>query len=153
MLMIAALYHERVLRLLRAALQTAAGRSLTPSQKAIFGRTLALLRWDQGSGDEAAALLDHAARLFAEDSLPGEQGVTLAVLGLLHVEGAQWARAAALLRRARRLLEVEGEREDPPGFRRRIEQALALAERGGPEVAMDHAPRMSQVIAHPVPFA
>jgi tetratricopeptide (TPR) repeat protein len=65
--------------------------------RAFYSRTVALLRWEQGRADEAAALLHHAARLYLLDGLPEEESTCLALLGLLHVEEPALGNAFALL--------------------------------------------------------
>lgn len=59
------------------------------TDRAFYCRTVALLRWEQGRTDEAAALLHHAARLYVLDGLVEEEGTCLALLGLLHSEGTE----------------------------------------------------------------
>ncbi|HEX7184568.1 MAG TPA: hypothetical protein VF756_22265 [Thermoanaerobaculia bacterium] len=54
----------------------------TVADRAVYSRTVGLLRWEQGRLDEALALLRHAGRLFAEDQLGLEHGVCLLLLGL-----------------------------------------------------------------------
>ncbi len=49
-------------------------------------RTLALLRWEQGRIDEAEALLQHAACLFATDGQDREVSLCLMLLGLVLLE-------------------------------------------------------------------
>ncbi len=58
---------------------------------------MALLRWDMGRWDEAAAFLHHAYRLYAELENPSEEAVCLALLGVLHTETGEDKRAAPLL--------------------------------------------------------
>jgi hypothetical protein len=48
---------------------------------------------------------------------------------------------------------AEGETGELEGLRARLEEALALAERGGLEEAGGRALRARQVAGHPVPFA
>jgi tetratricopeptide (TPR) repeat protein len=56
------------------------------SDRAVYCRALALLRWEQGNLEEAEALLRHAARGFREYLLPQEAGACWALLGLLLLE-------------------------------------------------------------------
>lgn len=56
------------------------------SSRAAYCRGLAMLRWEQGFGDEAMALLRHAAGLFGELRERQEEAACLALLGLVHVE-------------------------------------------------------------------
>lgn len=65
--------------------------------RAFYSRTVALLRWEQGRADEAAALLHHAARLYLLDGLPEEESTCLALLGLLQAEEPVPGNALALL--------------------------------------------------------
>lgn len=67
------------------------------TDRAFYSRTVALLRWEQGRTDEAAALLHHAARLYLLEGLPEEESACLALLGLLQSEGAIPGNALALL--------------------------------------------------------
>jgi tetratricopeptide (TPR) repeat protein len=69
------------------------------SERAFHCRALALLRWEQGRADEAEALLQHAACLYATDGLDREVGACLTLLGLvLHEEGGQGDPLALLAR-------------------------------------------------------
>ncbi|HET9212229.1 MAG TPA: hypothetical protein VFR03_17630 [Thermoanaerobaculia bacterium] len=57
-----------------------------PGERAVYCRVAALVRWEQGRPDEADALLRHAARLFAEEGLGGEEACCRGLLGLLQME-------------------------------------------------------------------
>jgi tetratricopeptide (TPR) repeat protein len=57
-----------------------------PGERALYCRTAALVRWEQGRTDEADALLRHAARLFGEEGLAGEEACCRGLLGLLQME-------------------------------------------------------------------
>jgi tetratricopeptide (TPR) repeat protein len=62
--------------------------AVSPSSRedrAFYCRLLALVRWEQGRADEAAALLEYAEELY-RNGLPSEQGVCFALLGLLAAE-------------------------------------------------------------------
>jgi len=68
-------------------------------ERAFYCRTLALLRWEQGRTDEADALLQHAACLFASDGLERDVGACLTLLGLLlQEEGGQGDALSLLVR-------------------------------------------------------
>ncbi len=56
------------------------------SERALYCRIAALVRWEQGRIDEAEALLRHAARLFAAEGLGGDEACCQGLLGLLQVE-------------------------------------------------------------------
>jgi tetratricopeptide (TPR) repeat protein len=56
------------------------------AERGIYCRSLALLRWEEGRPDEAAALLGHSARLLGDEGLGSEEAVSLAYMGLLHAE-------------------------------------------------------------------
>lgn len=64
-----------------------------PFDRAVFCRGLAVLRWEQGRLDEAAALLQHASSLFDEDGLAAESADGLLLLGLIHAERGDPCRA------------------------------------------------------------
>jgi tetratricopeptide (TPR) repeat protein len=68
-------------------------------ERAFYCRTLALLRWEQGRADEAAALLQHAACLFAADGPHREVGCCLTLLGLVLQEESDEGEALPLLSR------------------------------------------------------
>lgn len=70
------------------------------NDRAFYCRTVGLVRWEQGRTDEAAALLQHAARLYAPGGPTGEEGASLALLGLLHYEQGNLGTALPLLLRA-----------------------------------------------------
>jgi hypothetical protein len=55
-------------------------------ERAFYCRILALLRWEQGRTDEAEALLEHTARLYAAECLDREAGTCLMILGLVLLE-------------------------------------------------------------------
>ncbi len=75
--------------------------------RAAYCRALGLLRWEQGRLDEAAALFRYAARSFAEDHLPREEGACLALAGLLHLEQRQMKAAVRCLQTGRATLDPE----------------------------------------------
>lgn len=90
-----------------AAFERAGSLAVAAPGRGFFCRALALLRWDQGRSEEAAALLHHAQRRYAEGQAMGEVAVCLALLGLLHVEDGEVWRAAPFLLRASRDLDSE----------------------------------------------
>jgi len=88
-------------------------------------RALALLRWEQGRNAEAAALLDRAAALWADEEVPHEEGGCRVLKALLLVEEGKAADVVALLRGDLPLL------ADPSlALYGGLALALGLAERG-----------------------
>ncbi|HKV11851.1 MAG TPA: hypothetical protein VJ725_27140 [Thermoanaerobaculia bacterium] len=69
-----------------AALSEAAGLAVHTAGRAWSARLLGLLRWEQGRLDEAAALFERAARIYAGDGLPRDEAACFALLGLLWTE-------------------------------------------------------------------
>ncbi len=61
-------------------------------------RALALLRWEQGRNAEAAALLDRAAALWAEEEVPHEEGACRVLKALLLAEEGRAAEVVGSLR-------------------------------------------------------
>jgi len=88
-----------------AAFERAGCLAVAAPGRGFFCRALAVLRWDQGRHEEAAALLHHAQRWYAEGQAMGEEAVCRALLGVLHVENGETWRAAPVLRRASRDLD------------------------------------------------
>lgn len=60
-----------------------------PEDVGLYCRSLALLRWEQGRLQDAAALLRHGAHAWGEARRRREQGVCLTLLGLVHLEADQ----------------------------------------------------------------
>jgi tetratricopeptide (TPR) repeat protein len=83
-----------------AAFERAGCVPVSPAGRGFFCRALAVLRWDQGRTEEAAALLHHAQRRFAEAQEVREEAACLALLGMLHIDNADTVRAVPLLREA-----------------------------------------------------
>ena len=83
-----------------AAFERAGCVPVSAAGRGFFCRALAVLRWDQGRTEEAAALLHHAQRRFAEAQDVREEAACLALLGLLYVDDADPVRAVSLLRQA-----------------------------------------------------
>jgi tetratricopeptide (TPR) repeat protein len=83
-----------------AAFERAACLPVSPASRGFFSRALGVLRWDQGRSEEAAALLHHAQRRYAEGQDVGEEAACLALLGMLHVDDGEPWRAARFLREA-----------------------------------------------------
>jgi hypothetical protein len=80
-------------------LERAAFLADSPAESALYLRSLALLRWEQGRVEEAQALLSHLPQVSRRPSLEGGRGKLL--LGLLHlVEGVAVGSPVALLRSA-----------------------------------------------------
>jgi hypothetical protein len=87
----------------RAAADTALVRaslfSSDPAERAFHCRTLAVLRWEQGRADEARALLQHAAHLYATEELDRDAALCWTLLGLHLLETGEPGDALALLAR------------------------------------------------------
>jgi tetratricopeptide (TPR) repeat protein len=103
-------------------------RSAGSCDRAFFCRSLALLRWEQGRIDEAASLLHHAGRIFAENGAVHEEGTSFSLLGLLYIEEGDPRRAVPLLRKAR--LEAQPERRPWLAVRARLGLAYGLGRLG-----------------------
>jgi hypothetical protein len=70
-----------------------------PEEVGLYSRILALLRWEQGRLQDAAALLRHGSHAFGELKRRTDQGVCLVLLGLVYVEAGEMKRATAPLLR------------------------------------------------------
>lgn len=70
-----------------------------PEEVGLYSRILALLRWEQGRLQDAAALLRHGSHAYGELRRREDQGVCLALLGLVYVESGEMKRATAPLLR------------------------------------------------------
>lgn len=93
-------------------------------------RALALVRWEEGRNAEAAALLERAAALWAEEEVAHEEGACRVLQALLRVDEGKAADAVRLLRDDLPLL------ADPwLTLYGGLALALGLAERGLPEKA------------------
>lgn len=103
-----------------------------PLERGLYCRALALLRWDQGRLDEAAALLRHAAGAYGEKEDSVEEGACLALLGLLHTEAEDFFPAIGPLMRGQLAL-APVQRHDWLLARSTLSLALCLAEEGRAE--------------------
>jgi tetratricopeptide (TPR) repeat protein len=83
-----------------AAFQQASPLAATITERGLFCRALALLRWDQGRMEEALALLQQAEQRFAEAQDLPEIAVGRSLLGLLHLDEGRISRAASCLAQA-----------------------------------------------------
>jgi hypothetical protein len=117
------------------------------SERAIYSRTAALARWEQGRTDEAGALLEYAARLFDGEGLAGEAGVCQALLGLLRLEEPEIGDPFPLL--VSGLATMDRERRPRIVLRTCLSLAACQAERGEPDRAWrtlpEAVPLMAQV--------
>jgi tetratricopeptide (TPR) repeat protein len=92
-----------------AAFEQAGRLVVSLTERGLFCRALALLRWDQGRTEEVVALLHQGGQRFAEALDFQELAVCRALLGLFHIEEGQLSRAALFLAQAS---------QDLPGFHR-----------------------------------
>jgi tetratricopeptide (TPR) repeat protein len=83
-----------------AVFQQAGPLAVTVTERGLFCRALALLRWDQGRMEEALALLQQAEQRFVEALDFPETAVCRALLGLLHLDEGRIVRAASCLAQA-----------------------------------------------------
>ncbi|HKV10912.1 MAG TPA: tetratricopeptide repeat protein [Thermoanaerobaculia bacterium] len=90
-------------------------------ERACYCRVAALVRWEDGRTDEAAALLGHALKLFRAEGWEHEVAACLALAGLLEVEEGQFADALPHLTQAWAALD----RDVRPHFALRTGLALA----------------------------
>jgi len=106
-----------------------------PEEVGLYSRMLALLRWEQGRLHDAAALLRYGAQQYGELKRRQEQGVCLALVGLVYVDAGEMKRAPAPLLRGLTSL------GDPPPSRLSaygwLSMALALAQLGWEEEARE----------------
>jgi tetratricopeptide (TPR) repeat protein len=80
------------------ALSEATMHVLHAGEQALLCRALALLRWEQGRLDEAAALLERAAELWAGEEVPHEEGACWVLRALLAVDEGKARDAVGRLR-------------------------------------------------------
>jgi hypothetical protein len=80
------------------ALSEATLYAVYSDEQAELCRALALLRWEQGRGEEVRALLEHAEELWAGEESPHEQGACQVLQALLSVEEGKAHDAVRLLR-------------------------------------------------------
>lgn len=90
--------------------------------RAFHCRISGLIRWEAGRMDEGGALLDRALLYYCEEDLVGEQGCTLALIGLLEEEQGQHAAGLPNLLKGWTLMD----RQTRPGFAVRVGLTLAL---------------------------
>ena len=90
--------------------------------RAFHCRIAGLVRWEAGRMDEGGALLDRALLYYSAEDLVGEQGCTLALIGLLEEEEGQTATALPNLLKGWTLMD----RQARPGFAVRVGLTLAL---------------------------
>jgi tetratricopeptide (TPR) repeat protein len=102
------------------ALQNAGHLAVSPAARGYFCRCLALLRWDQGRIEEAAALLRQASLRCEQGGSAREEMACRALLALLLAEEGEMLRAAPLLDEACSSLELD------PWLAARCELARAL---------------------------
>jgi len=76
-------------------------------ERGFYCRSLAMVRWDQHSLNEAAGLLRRGAEAFAESGRREEEGACLALLGLLAVEEGEFAKAFGPLLRGHLTLDPQ----------------------------------------------
>jgi pterin-4a-carbinolamine dehydratase len=93
-------------------------------ERARYCRLLALLRRDQGRGQEAVGLLWRATRIYGELGDRTAEGECMAVLGFFFLERDEPERAAGPLRRSREVLEGRGS----PELLEQVRRALAAVE-------------------------
>jgi tetratricopeptide (TPR) repeat protein len=93
-------------------------------ERARYCWLLALLRRDQGRGQEAVGLLWRAARIYGDLGDRVEEGECLAALGFFFLERGEPERAVDPLRRSREVLEGRGS----PELLERVRRALAAVE-------------------------
>ena len=103
-------------------------RSTVSCDRAFYCRALAVLRWEQGRIDEAAALLLRAAEIFEENGALAEEGTCLALAGLLYTEEGDPERALGPLRKAR--VDMPSGCRPWLSVRSRLALSLALADLG-----------------------
>ena len=93
-------------------------------ERARYCWLLALLRRDQGRGEEAVGLLWRAGRIYGDLGYRAEEGECLGTLGLFFLERGECERAVDPLRRAREVLEGRGS----PELLERVRRALAAVQ-------------------------
>ncbi len=122
----------------------------TLAERARVCRSVALLRWQRGRVDEAAALLAQSALLYEDGGEAEEEGVSLALLGILHMQENEPGRALEPLTRARPIL---GERRPWLTARALLSLALCLADEGRIEEsqrAANEASHLSATLTDPI---
>jgi tetratricopeptide (TPR) repeat protein len=104
-----------------------------PEDLGLYCRTLGLLRWEQGRLYDAAALLRQGAQAWGEARRRREQGACLILLGLVHLEAEQIAKAPGPLFRG--LVSRKGQPPSRLSAQGSLSLALCLAMGGREEEA------------------
>lgn len=116
-------------------------------ERALFSRSLALLRWEEHRMDEALALLNHAAFLFHRDDFECEERGTMLLLGLAQFETETPQLALPPLSRA--FPYYAGYRNHPLLFRAGFALVSAAAESGEAFVASSVLASVLSQVEHP----
>ncbi len=99
------------------------------AERALYCRTLAVLRWEQARTDEARALLAYAASLYTRDGLTADAALCRGLLGLVLLEAGS---ADALGALSRGWAELDRAARPLAALRVGLALAAALAQAGQP---------------------